>query len=122
MTVHPEQTMIFPRYIDKPRMIGMFEIDEFFMAFGTMIFVLFASLAIPNLSSVITMVLGMAISIAAAYGYRKFKKNKPEGFVVHYLYVKGIIHPLDYKTALIKYPYLKKHRPVPYGFTKVLYN
>jgi len=122
MAVHPDQEMIFPRYIDKPRMIGMFEIDEFFMAFGTMIFVLFASLAIPNLNSTITMVLGMAISIAVAYGYRKFKKNKPEGFVVHYFYRKGIFHPLDNKAALVKYPYLKKHRPVPYGFTKVLYN
>ena len=123
MALLPEQEMIFPRFIDKPRMIGMFEIDEFFMAFGTMIFILFVSLAFPNVNSTVTMLVGFGVALGVAYGYRKFKKDKPEGFIIHFFYRKGILHPLDVNKAIFfKYPYLKNNRVVPYGFTKVLYN
>lgn len=123
MAMHPDETVIFPRFIDKPRMIGMFEMDEFFLAFGTMTFILFASLTFPNVNSTITMLVGFAAALGVAYGYKKFKKNKPDGFILHYFYRKGITHPLDInKTIFLKYPYLKKHRVVPYGFTKILYN
>ena len=114
----------FPRFIDKPRLIGIFEMDEFFVAFGVIVFLLGASLALPQLKSIYVMIFSISSGITSAYLYKKFKGNRPEGYTTQILYRKGILAPEDgIKVALISYKYLSKiGRVVPYGFTKILYN
>lgn len=112
----------FPRFIDRPRLIGIFEIDEFMLFFGLLFFLIAASLAFPNLNSLVVIIGSVAIAVSSAFGYKKFKRNKPNGFTAHFLYKIGAYHPLDNKKAYFDYPYLKNHRVIPYGFTKELIN
>lgn len=113
----------FPRYIDKPRLIGVFEVDEFALFFGIIVVMVAGSLAFPNLGSTSVMIGSMAIGGFSAYAYKKFKRNRPEGYTVQKLYRTGIFSPTDSKQAYIKYPYLRKiGRVIPYGFTKELLN
>jgi len=114
----------FPRYIDRPRLIGIFEMDEFFLAFFIMVAILAASLAFPNISSLIVMIVAIVTGGTSAKLYSKFKKNRPDGFTLQKLYRKGFFSPsMDDKKAFLKYPYLSKMGPVvPFGFTNELYN
>jgi len=112
----------FPRYIDKPKLVGVFEIDEFFLAFGILALIMAGSLMFPKVGSLPVMLTALFTAGTAAYSYKKFKDNKPDGFTAHWAYKKGIYHPQDNKFAELSYPYLKKNRTVPYGFTKVLYS
>jgi len=117
-----EQYNFFPRFIDKPRLIGVFEMDEFMLVFGIVAGVIAASLATPQLSSLQVMTAALSLGIGSGIFYKKFKNSKPDGFTAHYFYRKGIYHPQDNKALELKYPYLKKIRIVPYGFTKELIN
>ena len=112
----------FPRYIDRPRLIGIFEIDEFFLAFGTMFIMLAVSMAFPKISSLIVMITAISSGIGLAVLYSKFKKNMPDGYTLQKLYRLGIYTPgTDLKAVAIKYPYIKKlGKIIPYGFTKEL--
>ena len=113
----------FPRYIDKPRLIGVFEVDEIALFFGIVFVIIASSLAFPNLDSALVMIGSMAIGGSSAYGYQKFKRNRPEGYTIQKLYRSGIFSPTDNKKAYIKYPYLRNiGRVIPYGFTKELLN
>ena len=114
---------MFPRYIDKPRLIGIFEMDEFFLAFFLMAAILAISLAFPNIKSLYVMVTAIAAGIGSATIYKKFKNNRPDGFTMQRAYRSGIFSPTDDKKALLKYKYLRRlKRMIPYGFTKVFYN
>jgi len=114
---------IFPVYIDRPRLIGVFEMDEFFLAFILMTVILAASLAFPNLGSLPVMITAIATGVGSAVAYGKFKRSRPDGYTLQKLYRSGLFSPADDKKALITHPYLRKiGRPViPYGFTDVLY-
>jgi len=115
-------TDFFPRYIDKQRLVGVIEMDEFFAFFGiTMGSMVLAYFTDPSSSGLL--ILGaVSLGLAAVYGLRKLKKNRPDGYTVHLLYKKGIIHPQDNKKDFIKSPYLKEIKTVPYGFTKEFLN
>lgn len=113
----------FPRYIDRPRLIGIFEFDEFVLSFLTMTTILALSLAVPQMSSLQVMILAIASGAGVGAFYKKFKKDMPDGYLIQKLYRLGIYSPGDDKKAYIKYPYLRKiKRVIPYGFTKVLIN
>lgn len=113
----------FPRFIDRPRLIGIFEIDEFFLAFFLMVLILATSLAFPKIGSLTVMVTAIVVGVGSAAFYSKFKKNRPDGFTIQKLYRAGIYSPGDDKKALILRPYLRKiGNVIPYGFTKELYN
>ena len=122
MQHEPLEEGFFPRFIDKPRLIGIFEIDEFMLGFGVIALIIASSLVFPKLGSLVVMITAISSGLTAGYFYKKFKKNRPDGYTAHMLYRKGIYHPQDNKVYEIKFPYLKKHRTVPYGFTKELYN
>ena len=110
----------FPRYIDRPRLIGIFEIDEFMVVFGIIFGVIFGSLAVPSLSSGVIMPIAIIGGMVGGFFYKKFKKNRPNGYTMQLLYKKGIWHPEESPTKLVSHPYLKDNRCVPYGFTKEL--
>lgn len=113
----------FPRYIDRPRLIGIFEIDEFFLAFFIMVAILASSLLFPKFESLYVMLLAISFGLLSAVFYSKFKKNRPDGYTIQKLYRKGIFSPNDNKKALLLNPYLRKMgNVVPYGFTKELFN
>ena len=113
----------FPRYIDRPRLIGIFEIDEFFLAFAIMTSLIALSLAFPDIGSLSVMITSITTGVGAAVMYARSKKNRPDGYTVQKLYRKGIISPGDDKTSLIFYPYIKTMpRVIPYGFTNMLYS
>lgn len=119
-----ESTNIFPIYIDRPRLVGVFEMDEFFLAFFIMTGILAASLAFPNLGSLPVMIAAIASGLGSAIGFGKFKRSRPDGYTLQKLYRSGIFSPSDDKKALITHPYLRHMgKPIiPYGFTTVLYS
>lgn len=111
----------FPRYIDRPRLIGIFEMDEFFLAFFIMVAILASSLIFPNFESLYVMLLSISSGLLSAFFYSKFKKNRPDGYTIQKLYRKGLFSPSDNKKAFLLNPYLRRIGPViPYGFTKEL--
>lgn len=113
----------FPRFIDKPRLIGIFEMDEFFLAFSLMTAILATSLLLPSLNSMYVMLASIIVGLGSATGYKKFKNNRTDGYTLQKLYRAGLFSPTDNKKALLKYKYLRRGlRMIPYGFTKVFYN
>lgn len=113
----------FPRFIDRPRLIGIFEIDEFFLAFFLMTAILALSLIFPSIGSLTVMLVAVIFGVGVAVLYSKFKKNRPDGFTLQRLYRAGMYSPSDDKKALLLRPYLRKMgNTVPYGFTKELIN
>lgn len=114
---------IFPRFLDKPRLIGIFEMDEFLVAFGTMVFILSLSLVFPKIPSLYVMIASITIGLTLSVMLKKFKKNRPDGYTLQKAYSTGLFSPSDDKKAFLNYKYLKRlKKVVPYGFTKVLYN
>ena len=112
----------FPRYIDRPRLVGVFEMDEFAVVFGSIFGLILSSLAFPNLDSLIVMVGSIVIGLSSGIMYKKFKNGRPNGYTMQLLYKHGISHPESNPSRLLKYPYLSKNKCVPYGFTKELIN
>jgi len=117
-----QQRNFFPRYIDKPRLVGIVEIDEFFLFFGIAFASMVTALALPEGHTGSFILGSMFLGISAAYGLRKLKNNRADGYAIHLFYKKGIIHPSDNKTDELSHSYLKRMRTVPYGFTKELKN
>lgn len=117
-----EEQNIFPRYIDRPRLIGVFEMDEFFLAFILMTLILALSIAFPNFKSLYVMILSITTGVSSAVLYKKFKKGRPDGYTKQSLYRSGLFSPEDDKKAIFFYPYLKRIRVIPYGFVTIFYN
>jgi len=114
---------VFPRFIDKPRLIGIFEMDEFFLSFGIMTATIVVSFAFPAVDSLIVMIIALSLGLGFAVMYKKFKENRPNGYTMQKLYRLGIFSPTDDKKGVLKYKYLKKlGRVIPYGFTRVFFN
>lgn len=112
----------FPRFVDRPRLIGMFEIDEAGATFAIVVVLIAASLATPSIGSLEVILAGLFLGGSFGYFYKKFKKNRANGYTFHKLYKIGAFHPTDNKMVMKKYPYLKKEKAIPYGFTKEFYN
>jgi len=113
----------FPRFIDRPRLIGVFEIDEFFIAFGLMASILAVSLAFPDIGSLTVMISAIATGLSAAVAYRKFKRGRPDGYTIQKAYRSGLFSPGDDKKAYLTHTHLMRMtRIIPYGFTKEFYN
>jgi hypothetical protein len=112
----------FPRFLDKPRLIGVFEMDEFILFFAIIVSIIGGSFAFPSLGSGSVMFTAFAAGGFAAWGYKKFKRNRPDGYTFQKLYRSGLIAPDDMKQHRIKYPYLSRLRMIPYGFTKEFLN
>ena len=110
----------FPRYIDRPRLIGVFEMDEFLVVFGTIFILIFSSLAAPQLDSVIVMVGAIVAGLTSGMTYKKFKNNRPNGYTMQLLYKKGIWHPESSPSRFLNHPYLKNNKCVPFGFNTEL--
>jgi len=117
-----EDVNFFPQFIDSPPIVGIFEMDEFMIFFGGVAFTILISIAFPQLTAGIVMLIAIFTGIALTMSYTNFKKKRPNGQTWHFLYKKGIYHPTDKKTVFLKYPYLKKITTIPYGFTKIFYN
>lgn len=112
----------FPRFIDRPRLLGVFEIDEAALTFGIIVVLIAGSLAVPSVGSLEVILTGVFLGGAAGYFYKKFKKNRANGYTWHQLYKIGAYHPTDNKIAVNSYPYLKNEKAVPYGFITEFYN
>ncbi|MFL1706545.1 type IV conjugative transfer system protein TraL [Campylobacter sp. MOP7] len=114
----------FPRYLDRPRLIGIFEIDEFFLAFIIMTAIVTISLAFPQFGSLSVMITAVVSGLGVATLYSKAKRNRPDGYAAQKLYRKGIISPADQqKTGAVFFPHIKNMgKVIPYGFTSTLYS
>jgi len=110
--------IMFPRFLDKTRLIGILEIDEFFLAFSLMVAILGLSLTMPQLGSLTVMITAIVIGISSAVGYKKFKKNRPTGYTWHKSYRLGMYHPLDFKINKIVNTSDENLLVVPFGFIK----
>lgn len=110
----------FPRYIDRPRLVGIFEMDEFMVVFGIILTVIFLSLAFPQVESLFVMLGAIISGLSSGVAYKKFKNNRPNGYTMQLLYKKGIWHPESSPSRYVTYPYLKNNKCVPFGFTKEL--
>ena len=120
----PANGHFFPKFIDRPMLIGIFDMDEFFVAFCVMVLILVGSFLFPDVGSLTVMLVSIASGLGLAVLYSKFKRNRPDGFTMQMLYRKGIFTPgVDDKQSYIHYPYLRKMgRVVPYGFTQTLFS
>lgn len=112
----------FPKYIDKTRMIGPFEIDEaaFIVVSVGLSLVLGFAVAI---NVAIALGGGLLFGVFIAMTMKAIKKNFAEGYLYHLAYKMGLRHPLnDDPTVHIKHPnYIKnKIKTMPNGFIKVL--
>jgi hypothetical protein len=118
-----DRQYFFPRFIDRPRLIGVFEIDEFFLAFFIMTAILATSLAFPSIGSLTVMLTAIGVGGGSAVIYSKFKKGRPDGFTLQKAYRAGLYSPGDDPKAYVLKPYLRHMGPVvPYGFSKELYS
>jgi hypothetical protein len=112
----------FPRFIDRPRLIGVFEIDEFFLAFTVIALTIASSLVFPKIGSLPIMLTAIFLGGGSGYLYKKFKKHQSNGYTMHLMYKIGLYYPLDSKVITKKNRYLKENRVIPFGFTKEFYN
>ena len=81
-----------PRYIDREKMLGSFEISEVIVGLIGFFIIFFAGFVL-SIGTVIVMPLGLVVTIAIAISVRKIKKKFPDGFLIHYFYRKGYWKP-----------------------------
>ncbi len=79
-----------PRYLYRPLQVLWWEVDEF------AIVMIFFTLALIYGSFF------WLLMIAVPYGYSKFKKNYPRGFIFHLLWFIGLLDFHGYPTAFEK--------------------
>ncbi len=112
----------FPKYIDKTRMVGPFEIDEaafIIVSVGASLVIGFA------LGINVALALGGGIigGLMMAVGIKAIKRNFAEGYIYHLMYKKGLRHPMyDNPSVRLKHPsYIKNQiKIIPNGFIKTL--
>lgn len=114
---YDEYNVRFFKHLDTPMMIMIFESDEFFLGLAVYLFLMiFAALfgiVIPG------GVLPYAfMGIISMFLYVKYKKNKPNGYMINKLYRLGIINArtFAYKRFLTKQE--KSFKMLPYGFMR----
>lgn len=112
----------FPKYIDRPRMFGPFEIDEAaFIVVGVGVSLVLGFAFAINVA--IALIGGLFGGMGIAMGIKSIKKNFAVGYLYHLAYKKGLRHPVyNNPKAQIKYPELFKKdvKLMPHGFIKTL--
>lgn len=83
----------FPRFIDRPKMIGIFEMDEAMIGIIPMILTILVGF-IQGYESSIMLALGFVLWIISGILIHKFKENNPNGYIYHYFYRSGLYHPV----------------------------
>ena len=107
----------FFKHLDTPPMLFIFESDEFIIG----IVVYLSTMASATAMGIVLPggVLAYALlGIGSMFGYIKYKKTKPNGFLVNRLYRIGILNArtFNYKRKLTKQE--KSFKVLPYGFLK----
>ena len=89
---HDEFNVKFFRHLDTPMMIFIFESDEFMLGLAVYMssLIVAASAGIQLEGGVIVYA---CISLIVMISYMKYKKNKPEGYMMAKLYRFGILEP-----------------------------
>ena len=112
---HDEYNVRFFKYLDTPTMIIIFEADEFLLG----LFVYLTSMIMAALLGIVLpggVMLYALVAILTMLFYIKYKKNKPDGYLLSKFYRYGIIdaRTFNYKRKLTKEE--KKFKVLPYGF------
>ena len=81
-----------PRYIDDPEQLFLWEMDE-----AGLVAVIFCLGMLAH-----HLILAIPLCLLAGYLYGKFKKGKPRGFLLHFLYFHGIIELKKLPPSYIK--------------------
>lgn len=111
----------FPRYIDKPKMVGIFEIDEVLLGLGTFMLVFFVGFFTGTQSAII-MPLALVSLLVTAYIMQKYKTLYPDNFLFHLMYKKGFFHPVFNDMRLKKrYDIKNGAKIIPTGYVKYFY-
>ena len=112
----------FPKHIDKPRVVGPFEIDEaafIIVGVGLMLLVGFAT----GLNVSVALISGVIGGLFGAVTIKGIKKNFADGYLYHLAYTKGLRHPVfDDPNVRLFYSYLFKKdiKIMPQGFITTL--
>lgn len=116
---YDEFNVRFFKHLDTPMMIVVFEADEFFI--GIFVY-LFSLIAARSLDIYIPggVVIYAFMGIASMIGYIKYKKNKPEGYMLSKLYRTGFIEARSFSFKRILSKKEKRFKVLPYGFIKEL--
>lgn len=117
-----QQRAPFPRYIDKTRMVGPFELDEAAFIVGGVGVMLVVGFAMA-INVAIALLLGLGIGLVGAVAIKAVKKNFAEGYLKHLAYRKGMRHPMyGNPKARVNHPrYFKNNvKLMPQGFIKTL--
>ena len=113
-----EDLDFFPKYLDKPKLIGIFDMDEFMLIFLSVVIILTLSLA-TTINSIVSILGGLGFGFFNLFVYRKIKKKTANGFASHFLYLKGISNPqIVPKHIKMTKPYYKDVKLAPYGFNR----
>lgn len=98
----------FPRYLDSPKMLGILEMDEVFVAIFIVVCFILAGIKY-ELNAAIVILSGVFVGIIVGVLYHKFKENNPNGFTAHFAYRLGLFHPIiDNKALIVTKRYLRK--------------
>jgi len=109
----------FYKYLDRPMLIFIIELDD--LIIGFLIFAL-QMITCMLLNVVIGgfMFVFLIVSCLSVYFWRKYKKVKPNGYIFQLLYRVGLLHP----TSLFKQKSMRKKskfKIVPLSITKKMY-
>ena len=116
-----ETVIPFPRYIDRPKMIGIFEIDEVLVGLSSFMIVFLVGF-FTGAQSAIVMPLGLVFLFATSFMVKKYKKNYADNFLFHLIYKKGFYHPVLSDARLNKRLDIKNgSKIIPTGYAKYFY-
>lgn len=114
---HDEFNVRFFRHLDTPMMIVVFEADEFsvgvFVYLFSLIFAQLFSIFIPG-----GVIIYAILAIFSMLAFMKYKKNKPEGYMLGKLYRFGLIEAKSFTLKRIITKKEKNFKVLPYGFMK----
>jgi len=113
----------FPRYVDRPKMIGIFEIDEAMIGLIPMVIIVLIGF-LKGYESSIVLIIGFLLWIGTGFLVHKFKKNNPNGFMYHYIYRIGLYHPImsNAKIKLKRKDIRDGAKIIPTGIVKIFVN
>lgn len=104
-----------PRFIDRPKMVGIFEVDE--IAVGGIVFLIifFAGFAL-GITTALAMPLGLLLMLISAKLVSSFKKNYPDGAIRQVLYRKGYYDPVVDRINKQRKDILRGNKVYPTGY------
>lgn len=113
----------FPRYIDKPKMIGIFEMDEAMLGLVPLVVIMLIGF-IKSYDSTIIMIIGFLLWFITGLVIHKFKENNPNGYMYHFFYRQGIYHPVmsNVKLQVMRKDIKDGSKIVPTGIVRVFVN